>query len=258
MGMWHRKADSNQGDTTPLSPLQKQWLDLAKKAVADRYSDPGQVEVRAEAERAARDIIVGDSTLELLGGAWHESVRAQELAHAAMTGAVLAELAAGTPKSAVATRAGVSRVTVHKAASAISTLTLENVSGRRRPPEMFFPACAGGVCGHCAACMGQPTFADRAAFYDTYPQLGDGWHLAENSAKGPLGSDVAWTMNRYVITVAHADGPQPDRQAGGPGRVAVAWHRDTGKIHVLGEDVGHAEATQRWGHLDIDPRAEGE
>lgn len=258
MGMRDRKASSTRNRSEDPSPTQQQWLQLAMKAVEDKYSDPAQDEERAEAIRAAKEVIVGDSTLELLGQAWSRSLREQDLAHAAMTGAVLAELAAGTSKSAVATRAGVSRVTVHKAAAAMSALTLQKVSGRRRPPEIFIPACAGRVCGHCAACMGHPGFAGLAAFYDAYPQLGEGWHVEGHSTKGPLGSDVARTMNRYVITVAHPNGPQSGRQPGVPGRVTVAWHVDTGSIQVLGEEMGFAEAKQRWGHFDVDHRDEAE
>lgn len=130
--------------------------------------------------------------------------------------------------------------------------------GTRRAPEHFVPACAGGVCGHCARCQGHPTFADRAAFYEAYPQLAHGWTVEEHKFPAPLGSDVGWSTNRYLITVAHPDGPNHADSVQGPATVALAFSRKTGKIHVLGEGVGHAEAKRRWGHFVVDDRERGE
>lgn len=91
---------------------QRQAIAAAADRIGARWPDEDLADLREAALNAAAQIILGDDTLEATAARW-AALRARErVAHAALTGALIA-----TPdtEQGLATRAGVTRMTVRKA-----------------------------------------------------------------------------------------------------------------------------------------------
>ncbi len=94
-------------------------LDIASRAIAERWPDRDLEDLRREALTAAAQLILGDDTLEAHAAAWHAARAAEQLRHAALTGALIASStgARSGPGSEgdLTERSGASRMTVRKA-----------------------------------------------------------------------------------------------------------------------------------------------
>ncbi|MFF7684509.1 hypothetical protein ACFZA2_17295 [Microbacterium sp. NPDC007973] len=94
---------------------------------------------------------------------------------------------------------------------------------------------------------GQPlaTFDNRDDFYGAYPQLLEGWTVAKHQTRAPFGVDVDF-KDDFLVTLC-----APEQQAGAYPMsavtgVATAFDQETGEIHVLAENITHADAVQRF------------
>ena len=97
-----------------MSDEQLEAFDDAARQIFDRYpvteDDP---DAATEALSGALMVILGDDTLDGLGGAYRQAVEAASEAHGRLIGAVIASRDLGP--SEISRRSGLSRVTVTKA-----------------------------------------------------------------------------------------------------------------------------------------------
>ena len=98
------------GDT-PTTDEQRASLHRAADMTDTRY---GEDDDRQAAFTAAAQVILGDATLDELAEAWTTARKAERDAMAALTGALIAE-SETTSENALATRTGITRMTIRKA-----------------------------------------------------------------------------------------------------------------------------------------------
>lgn len=81
-----------------------------------RFSDdPEHEEARQYAWSGALQVLIGDDTLEGLAEEWRQAKRAEREKMAYLTGAIIATADGGVSETAIAARAGLTRVSVRKA-----------------------------------------------------------------------------------------------------------------------------------------------
>lgn len=105
------ELDAWLGDTE-VTDEQRAALHAAAAAIDDRYPNPDGNDDRERAMAAAGMLILGDTTLEDIAQEYLAARRIERERHAALTGALIA---ADGPETTLATRAGVTRMTVRKA-----------------------------------------------------------------------------------------------------------------------------------------------
>lgn len=93
----------------------KEEIAAAARRIDERWPQHDLADNREAALNAAAQIILGDSTLEEIGGDWARKRAAEREAHAAMTGAIIATAGAGESEASIARRSGMTRVSVRKA-----------------------------------------------------------------------------------------------------------------------------------------------
>lgn len=96
-----------------MSDEQLEAFDDAARQIFDRYTTDDDGPDRTEALSGALMVILGDDTLDGLGGAYRQAVEAASEAHGRLIGAVIASRDLGP--SEISRRSGLSRVTVTKA-----------------------------------------------------------------------------------------------------------------------------------------------
>ena len=96
-----------------MTDEQLEVFDDAARQIFDRYTTDDDGPGRAEALSGALMVILGDDTLDGLGGAYRQAVEAASEAHGRLIGAVIASRDLGP--SEISRRSGLSRVTVTKA-----------------------------------------------------------------------------------------------------------------------------------------------
>lgn len=97
-----------------MSDEQLEAFDAAARQIFDRYpADDDDPAAGTEALSGALMVILGDDTLDGLGGAYRQAVEAASEAHGRLIGAVIASRDFGP--SEISRRSGLSRVTVTKA-----------------------------------------------------------------------------------------------------------------------------------------------
>ena len=104
------ELDAWLGDTE-LTAEQRTTLEDAIDHLTSRYADDG--DAVGEGMSGALMVILGDDTLEGLGGEYRQAVAAAGEAHGRLIGAVIASRDLGP--SEISRRSGLSRVTVTKA-----------------------------------------------------------------------------------------------------------------------------------------------
>jgi hypothetical protein len=86
------------------------------------------------------------------------------------------------------------------------------------------------------------TFQNKDDFYAAYPELAEGWGDFNKAPGGaPLGPDVHF-YDESIVTVCAPHDEANASDMGGVTGVATEYDRKTGEIHVLAEDITHAEA----------------
>ena len=104
------ELDAWLGDTE-LTAEQRTTLEDAIDHLTSRYADDG--DAVGEGMSGALMVILGDDTLEGLGGAYRQAVEAASEAHGRLIGAVIASRDLGP--SEISRQSGLSRVSVTKA-----------------------------------------------------------------------------------------------------------------------------------------------
>lgn len=89
------------------------------------------------------------------------------------------------------------------------------------------------------------TFDNRDAFYAAYPQLAVGWPLDKPPHDAPLGVDVD-NQKDYLVTLCTPSQKAGDHPQGDITGVATAWDFKTERVHVLAENITHADAERRF------------
>jgi len=90
------------------------------------------------------------------------------------------------------------------------------------------------------------TFQNRDDFYAAYPELAEGWgDVKKAPGNAPLGLDVHHGKESLVTVCAPSD-EAGAYDMGGVTGVATEYDHKTGEIHVLAEDITHAEAERRF------------
>lgn len=105
--------DAWLGDTE-VTDAQREALVRAADRIAARWPDPDLADTRERALTGAAQIILGDAALDEIGSAYVAARAAEQEAHAALTGALIASEGTASEYD-LAERAGVTRVTVRKA-----------------------------------------------------------------------------------------------------------------------------------------------
>lgn len=96
-------------DTTPE---QIERLDAASTLIEERYPHKDLEDSRRDALWSAYQVIVGDDTTEAVAAAWLAARKAERDAHAALTGAIIAD---DRNELRLSTALGLSRPTIRKA-----------------------------------------------------------------------------------------------------------------------------------------------
>lgn len=99
------------GDTETTAE-QRDAIRTAADTISRRWPDPDLADLREAALNAAAQVILGDETLETIGGEYITARAREREAHAALTGALIATQ---DTEVRLAERAGVTRMTVRKA-----------------------------------------------------------------------------------------------------------------------------------------------
>ena len=100
---------------TAVTDEQRQAIMRASDAIEARWPDPEMYDAREAAFTKAVQVILGDATLEQIGVVWRDLRSRERIAHAELTGALIAARPAFCSEQALADRAGVTRLTVRKA-----------------------------------------------------------------------------------------------------------------------------------------------
>lgn len=98
------------------SEEQRKVINQACDRIAARWPDkPDWREEHTDAVNGALEVVLGDSTVEDLAGAWRAARDAEQGAHRRLTGGIIAEALAGATETALAERLHLTRMTVRKA-----------------------------------------------------------------------------------------------------------------------------------------------
>lgn len=110
------EIDAYLGDVEATDE-QRQQIRTAWETIAARYADadPQDPDAATLAPAAAVQVVLGDTTLDDLGGAYVAARRMEREAMAALTGGIAAAAAQGMRETAITDATGVTRMTVRKA-----------------------------------------------------------------------------------------------------------------------------------------------